>query len=473
MSTTGDRQARGHARLRLGTCPDSWGVWFADDPLQTPWQRFLNEVAEVGYEWLELGPFGYLPKEAARLTEELDRRGLKVAGGTVHGFSGLHRPGDWPEIARITRQVAELTAAVGGRHVIFVPVPGYRDDKTGAFLEPAELDAGQWRTMTKATDELGKIVSQEHGLRLEFHPHADSHVETQSQTERFLEQTDPRYVSLCLDTGHLAYRHADNVALIGRYPDRIGYVHIKQMDPAIVARADREGLAFGQAVAMGASCEPPSGEPAIADVAKALRELDRDLFVVVEQDMYPTDFDKPKPIAQRTYYLPARRRHREGVTMTAWPGGTTPQSPRTGGSAPRTPDPPRPGWRHRRRHDRPGPHPPDHPGPHRRRRGRRQRRRRGPGRPGGGGPVRGDRARDSRRSHRGRQRGRGTGRVLGRGPRGAGRRGDRALASRCSARNRSRRPATPACGSWTPRWRPAVGASRSASCAATTRATRP
>jgi inosose dehydratase len=40
------------SRLRLGTCPDSWGVWFADDPLQTPWHRFLDEVAEVGYEWL-------------------------------------------------------------------------------------------------------------------------------------------------------------------------------------------------------------------------------------------------------------------------------------------------------------------------------------------------------------------------------------------------------------------------------------
>ena len=90
MSTTGTG-AGPRARLRLGTCPDSWGVWFADDPLQTPWQRFLDEVAEVGYEWLELGPFGYLPTEPARLTEELARRGLKVAGGTVHGFSGLHR----------------------------------------------------------------------------------------------------------------------------------------------------------------------------------------------------------------------------------------------------------------------------------------------------------------------------------------------------------------------------------------------
>ena len=91
------------------------------------------------------------------------------------------------------------------------------------------------------------------------------------------------------------------MAIINRFPDRIGYVHIKQMDPAIVAQADREGLAFGQAVAMGASCEPPLGEPVVEDVAKALRDLGRDTFVVVEQDMYPTSFDKPKPIAQRTY----------------------------------------------------------------------------------------------------------------------------------------------------------------------------
>jgi inosose dehydratase len=288
-------------QLRLGTCPDSWGVWFADDPLQTPWERFLDEAAEVGYEWLELGPYGYLPTDPAQLTDELGRRGLKVAGGTMHGHSGLHRAGDWPDLLRATRRVAELTAAVGGKHLVFVPVPGYRDDKTGAFFEDAELDAGAWRTLIGATNELGQVLSQEYGVRLEFHPHADSHVETQQQTERFLDETDPQYVSLCLDTGHLAYRHADNVAIIRGYPDRIGYVHIKQMDPAVVEKADREGLAFGQAVAMGASCEPPRGLPDIEAVTAALRELGRDFFVVVEQDMYPVDFDLPKPIAQRTY----------------------------------------------------------------------------------------------------------------------------------------------------------------------------
>lgn len=287
-------------RLLLGSCPDSWGVWFADDPKQTPWDRFLDELAGVGYEWLELGPYGYLPTDPARLRDELDSRSLKVAAGTMHGHSGLHRAADFPAIEEATRKVAELTRAVGAEHLVFVPVPGYRDDITGGYLEAAELDEDAWKTLVTSADELGKIVAEDYGLKLQFHPHADSHVETQAQTERFLEETDPRWVNLCLDTGHLAYTRADNVAIIRGYPDRIGYVHIKQMDPAIVERAEREDLAFGQAVAMGASCEPPAGLPDIPSVVEALNGLDAELFVVVEQDMYPVDFDKPEPIARRT-----------------------------------------------------------------------------------------------------------------------------------------------------------------------------
>lgn len=287
-------------RLLLGSCPDSWGVWFADDPKQTPWERFLDELSTVGYEWLELGPYGYLPTDPNRLQDELAKRSLQVAGGTMHGESGLHRAADFPTIVEKTRKVAELTRAVGARHLIFVPVPGYRDDVTGEYLEPAELDADGWNTLIRSTNELGRIIAEEYGLTLQFHPHADSHVETQEQTERFLAETDARYVSLCLDTGHLAYRRADNVAIIRKFHDRIGYVHIKQMDPAIVAKAEREDLAFGQAVAMGASCEPPTGLPDIPPIVEALRDLDAEKFVIVEQDMYPTPFDVPAPIAART-----------------------------------------------------------------------------------------------------------------------------------------------------------------------------
>ena len=287
-------------RLKLGSCPDSWGVWFANDPRQTPWDRFLDELADVGYQYLELGPYGYLPTDAQRLKDEVGRRGLTVAGGTVAGFGGLHKKDEFEAILAETRRVAELTAAMGAKHVIFVPVPGYRDDATGPYLEPAELAPDAWRTLVRATNEIGHQIHDDFGVTLQFHPHADSHVETQEQVYRFCDDTDPAYVNLCLDTGHLAYTRADSVAVIERYPSRIGYVHIKQMDPAIVMKAEAEDLAFGQAVAMGASCEPPQGLPDIPSVLDALNALDAELYVVVEQDMYPTDFDRPKPIAART-----------------------------------------------------------------------------------------------------------------------------------------------------------------------------
>jgi inosose dehydratase len=222
-------------KLQLGSCPDSWGVWFADDPRQTPWQRFLDEMAAAGYHWLELGPYGYLPTDPARLRDELAERGLTCAGGTVAGVGGPHK--DFDAVVVQTRKVASLTAALGAKNLIFVPVPGYRDDVTGAYHQPASLDADGWKALTSNSDTLGRMLAEEYGLAMRFHPHADYHVETQEQTERYLEDTDPRYVSLCLDTGHLAYRRADVPAIIRKYPDRIGYVHIKQMDPAIAARA--------------------------------------------------------------------------------------------------------------------------------------------------------------------------------------------------------------------------------------------
>jgi inosose dehydratase len=72
------------------------------------------------------------------------------------------------------------------------------------------------------------------------------------------------------------------------------------MDPALVERARGEDLAFGQAVALGVSCEPPAGIPDIPSVVRALEERGTDTFVIVEQDMYPVDFDVPAPVAART-----------------------------------------------------------------------------------------------------------------------------------------------------------------------------
>lgn len=293
-----DTMPSGLDRLRLGTAPDSWGVWFPDDPQQTPWHRFLDEVVEAGYAWIELGPYGYLPTDPEQLREELGRRGLRLSGGAV--FAGLHRGADaLAQAVEECRTEARLLTALGARHLILLPEQ-YTDMHGGDVLEASRLEPEQWQALTRGMSELGKIVQEEMGLHLQFHPHADSHVGTQEQVERFLEDTDPSTVSLCLDTGHISYYNGDNIAIIKRFPERIGYVHLKQVDSAVVERVHREGLSFAEAVQLGAMVEPPNGVPEMPPLLDALGDLDADLFAIVEQDMYPCDPDAPLPIAKRT-----------------------------------------------------------------------------------------------------------------------------------------------------------------------------
>ncbi|MET7753850.1 sugar phosphate isomerase/epimerase [Streptomyces sp. NPDC005389] len=286
------------SRIRIGSAPDSWGVWFPDDPRQVPWQRFLDEVSGAGYEWIELGPYGYLPTDPSVLTEETARRGLRVSAGTV--FTGLHHGADvWDRTWAHVAENAALAQAVGAGHLVVIP-SFWRDDRTGEVLEDRTLTAAQWRDLTGLTERLGREVRERYGLRIVVHPHADTHLDDEESVTRFLDATDPEAVSLCLDTGHYAYAGGDSVKLIETYGERIGYLHLKQVDPEILAGVVAEGVPFGPAVARGVMCEPPSGVPALAPVLAAASALDVDLFAIVEQDMYPCEPDVPYPIALRT-----------------------------------------------------------------------------------------------------------------------------------------------------------------------------
>ncbi|MFF4008240.1 sugar phosphate isomerase/epimerase family protein [Streptomyces sp. NPDC001717] len=285
-------------RIRVGSAPDSWGVWFPDDPRQTPWERFLDEVADAGYEWIELGPYGYLPTDPARLAEETAKRGLRVSAGTV--FTGLHHgPAVWEATWEHVSRIAELTRAMGAAHLVVIP-SFWRDDKTGEMLEDRTLSASQWRELASQTERLGREVRDRYGLRIVVHPHADTHIDTPANVARFLDATDPELVSLCLDTGHYAYCGGDSVQAIETFAERIGYLHLKQVDPRVLAEVVAQELPFGPAVGRGVMCEPPSGVPALEPVLAAAERLGVDLFAIVEQDMYPCPPDRPLPIARRT-----------------------------------------------------------------------------------------------------------------------------------------------------------------------------
>ena len=283
--------------ITVGTAPDSWGVWFASDPDQLPADQFLGEVVEAGYSWIELGPYGYLPTDPAELQDKLDAHGLKVLAGTV--FEHLHRPDSWDDVWTQVTDVAALTKAVGGKHIVVIP-DTWRHHKTGEPLEGRELTANQWKRLTEGMNELGRRILDEYGLAVQFHSHADSHVGYQPEIERFLAETSPDWVNLCFDTGHIAYYGGDCLELIKNYPDRIGYLHLKQVNPLIVAQVLDKDLPFAEAVRMGAMIEPPLGVPEMGSLLEAVSALGRDVDAIIEHDLYPCPPEVPLPIAKRT-----------------------------------------------------------------------------------------------------------------------------------------------------------------------------
>ncbi|MCZ6675921.1 MAG: sugar phosphate isomerase/epimerase [Candidatus Poribacteria bacterium] len=283
--------------VKIGSAPVSWGVWFSDDPKQPPWQRFLDEVAEAGYEWIELGPHGYLPPDLDTLRRELDGRGLRASASFA--MEPLEAPSVWPDLERQVLGAGELLAALGAGFFVLID-DTYSDLFTGEPTAPKRLDKDGWKRLIDTTHKVAELVSDRFGLRLVFHPHAETHVEYEDQIEAFLEQTDPARVSICFDTGHHAYRGGDPIRFMRQHHRRIPYLHLKNVDTEIQRRVEAEGIPFATAVGMDMFCEPSKGAVDFLAFRDVLREIDYDGFAIVEQDIYPAPFDKPLPIAKGT-----------------------------------------------------------------------------------------------------------------------------------------------------------------------------
>lgn len=281
--------------ISVGTAPDSWGVWFPSDPKQPSWQRYLDEAAEAGYEWTELGPIGYLPTKLDRLQAELQQRDLKLCGGFI--MHHLEDVGAAETVLHEIDQVSVLYQKLGARFVVLID-DVYTDLHTGVALRSKDLDAGEWDRLIETTNRAQERAAS-YGLQVVFHPHADTHVENHRQMERLLAEVDSS-VMLCLDTGHDAYTGGDPIDFFERHHDRIPYLHLKSIRSELRERILREGVPFGAAVAMGMFCEPAEGAVDFERLRDVAHRIGYKGFGVVEQDMYPAAPGVALPVAKRT-----------------------------------------------------------------------------------------------------------------------------------------------------------------------------
>jgi inosose dehydratase len=119
------------------------------------------------------------------------------------------------------------------------------------------------------------------------HHHAGTFLETPSEIDRLLEETDPTLVNLLLDTGHAVFGGDDPLDLVRRHGDRIRYVHLKDVRGDELQRVREDGIVMSEAWARGVFCPLGEGVVDFPRLVEGLRGRGYDGWLIVEQDVVP------------------------------------------------------------------------------------------------------------------------------------------------------------------------------------------
>jgi inosose dehydratase len=284
--------------IRVASAPVSWGIMEnVPVPPEYPYSRVLDEIAQAGYAGTELGPYGFLPVEPSLLRQELDRRGLRLCSAFVAiplGDSGQHESG----LAQVA-QAAQLISQGGARLLILSDaVTPDRSAVAGRREESNRLSwtEAQWKTAEQAIQRAISCCGR-FGLKIAFHHHVGSHVETPEEVDRLLSLLSPGELGLCLDTGHYRYGGGDPVELLQRVLGRVWCVHLKDIDETRLSESRREGLDFHSAVRNGVFARLGDGSIDFSSVLATLRNGGFEGWVVVEQDVLEGGRGAAAPLA--------------------------------------------------------------------------------------------------------------------------------------------------------------------------------
>ena len=258
---------------RVATAPISWGV--CEVPgwgRQLPVDRVLTEMARLGFTHTELGSAGWLPEEPEPLRASLAPYSMSLLASFVPLV--MHRAEEAADAVARAQAAAELLADLGATFFNTAPVTTY------AWAPRSPLADDEWRHLCQMMAAVDEICA-EHGLCQVVHEHLGCVVETRADVERLLTDTD---VQIVLDTGHLALGGFDPVEVATDWADRVGLVHLKDVDLAVASRFEQEAMSLMEAVQAGLFPALGQGDLPLAKVIDVLENKGYPGWYVVEQD---------------------------------------------------------------------------------------------------------------------------------------------------------------------------------------------
>lgn len=275
--------------VRLGTNPIAW----SNDDLRelggdTSLETCLKEAAQAGFDGIEMG--NKFPRDAAVLGPLLAEHGLALVSGWWSG--GLLEHSAEEEMARM-RPHLDLLSAMGCSVLIFAETTGAVHGRQDTPLsERPRLAQDDWPRFAERLSEVAARVAEE-GLRLAYHHHMGTVIESEAETDMLMERTGDT-VGLLLDTGHASFAGADPAAIARRHAGRIAHVHCKDVRAPVLAAVRERDASFLDAVVDGVFTVPGDGAVDFPAVLGALGRSGYGGWLVVEAEQDPEKADPLK-----------------------------------------------------------------------------------------------------------------------------------------------------------------------------------
>ena len=277
--------------IKIANAPCSWGALEFDLDGDSPgFVQVLSEMKETGYVGTELGDWGFMPSEPAKLRSAVQEYELQLLGAFVP--VSLSREEAHDKGVEQALKTARLMHEAGFRDAFIVLADnnGSVDERTkyaGRILPEMGLSEASWEIFASGAQKVAAAVREEFGLRTVFHHHCGGYVETPGEVAKLMELTNPALLGLCLDMGHYAFGGGDPVAALESYYDRIWHVHFKDFDPEVGRRASSKEYDYFRSVEEGVFCELGKGNVDFTSIVRILNEKGYEGWIVVEQDVLP------------------------------------------------------------------------------------------------------------------------------------------------------------------------------------------
>jgi inosose dehydratase len=272
--------------MKLATAPVNWNSPDVPEYREyTPYPQLLEEMLTAGYratEWSSI-----MPKDPEVLKRDLQARGMNLVGGFV-GLE-LRDPGKRAQEIDKGLEIGNYFKSLGASYLIAADSGDARRIEVGGQVGSGDgLTNEQWKSLGSGLNELATALKSS-AVKLVFHNHVGTYVETEEETCRLLDETDPSLVGWCLDCGHLTYGGGDTLKMLQKYGNHVGHVHIKDVDGEILRRSLQERWSFHRALKAFIFAKLGNGIVNIPAVMRALTNSGYDGWVVVEQDTTPAE----------------------------------------------------------------------------------------------------------------------------------------------------------------------------------------